>query len=248
MKPFVFLNRMQAGQLLAEALIKYADRDDVIVLGLPRGGVPVAYEVARRLHAPLDVLVVRKLGVPGYEELAMGAIASGGVQVIDHEIMRAMGIPRAALEAEATVQQEELRRRELAYRGTPGTPEIAGLTVILVDDGIATGSTIRAAVQALRLQHPKQIIIAVPVAVPEACAELKPLVDDLVALTMPAELRGVSQWYEDFSQTTDAEVAQVLARAALLEPHSVTASHEGALRPPEQGLASPHPNLFPVNS
>lgn len=218
MNNMVFKNRVHAGQLLAEALMKYADRDDVIVLGLPRGGVPVAFEVAKQLHAPLDVLVVRKLGVPGYEELAMGAIASGGVQVIHHAVMRAMGIPRAALEAEAVVQLKELQRRELAYRGHTGTPEIEDRIVILVDDGIATGSTIRAAVQALRQQHPQQIIIAAPVAVPESCADLEPIVDELVALMTPEDFRGVGQWYEDFSQITDAEVTQLLAEAGLLEP------------------------------
>lgn len=218
MNSLVFRNRMHAGQLLAEALMKYADREDVIVLGLPRGGVPVAYEVAKQLHAPLDVLVVRKLGVPGYKELAMGAIASGGVQVIHHDVMRAMGIPRAALEAEAVLQLKELRRRELAYRGHTGTPEINGRIVILVDDGIATGSTIRAAVQALRQQHPQQIIIAVPVASPDSCADLEPIVDELLTLMTPEDFRGVSQWYEDFSQTTDAEVTQLLVKASDLEP------------------------------
>lgn len=214
MKDLVFRNRTHAGQLLAEALTKYANRDDVIVLGLPRGGVPVAYEVAKSLHVPLDVLVVRKLGVPGYEELAMGAIASGGVQVVHHDVMRAMGIPRAALEAEAAVQLKELHRRELAYRGHTGTPEIEGRIVILVDDGIATGYTLRAAVQALRQQRPKQLIIAVPTAAPDSCAELRPMVDELIALMTPAAFRGVGQWYEDFSQTTDAEVTQLLAKAA----------------------------------
>jgi putative phosphoribosyl transferase len=214
MKELAFRNRTHAGQLLAESLTKYADRDDVIVLGLPRGGVPVAYEVAKSLHVPLDVLVVRKLGVPGYEELAMGAIASGGVQVVHHDVMRAMGIPRAALEAEAAVQLKELHRRELAYRGHTGTPEIEGRIVILVDDGIATGYTLRAAVQALRQQRPKQLIIAVPTAAPDSCAELRPMVDVLIALLTPAAFRGVGQWYEDFSQTTDAEVTQLLAKAA----------------------------------
>jgi predicted phosphoribosyltransferase len=180
------------------------------------------YEVAKKLHVPLDVLVVRKLGVPGYEELAMGAIASGGVQVIHHAVMRAMGIPSAALEAEATVQLKELHRRELAYRGHTGAPEIKGRTVILVDDGIATGSTIRAAVQALRQQHPKQIIIAVPTAAPDSCADLAPIVDDLVALIKPEDFRGVGRWYEDFSQTTDAEVTQLLAKASLLETEPVS--------------------------
>lgn len=222
MKPLIFNNRVQAGQMLAEALMKHANREDVIVLGLPRGGVPVAYEVASKLHAPLDVLVVRKLGVPGYAELAMGAIASGGVQVVDHDMMRALGIPRAALEAEAAAQLKELHRREMAYRGHTGAPEVAGRTVILIDDGIATGSTIRAAVLALRQQHPKEIIIAVPVAAPDTCEALNPLVDDLVVLTMPEDFGGVSRWYEDFSQTTDDEVRLVLARAACHETQAVS--------------------------
>lgn len=215
MKGRAFKNRTHAGQLLAAALIKYADRDDVLVLGLPRGGVPVAYEVAKELHAPLDVLVVRKLGVPGYEELAMGAIASGGVQVIHHAVMRAMGIPRAAMEAEAALQRQELQRRELAYRGHVGGPEIQDKIVILVDDGIATGSTVRAAVEALRQQQPQQIIIAVPTAAPDTCADLEPMVDELVVLMRPDEFLGVSQWYENFEQTSDAEVRQLLARASL---------------------------------
>jgi putative phosphoribosyl transferase len=222
MKPLVFNNRVHAGQMLAEALMKHANREDVIVLGLPRGGVPVAYEVASKLNAPLDVLVVRKLGVPGYEELAMGAIASGGVQVVDHDMMRALGIPRAALEAEAAAQLKELHRREMAYRGHTGAPEVAGRTVILIDDGIATGSTLRAAVLALRQQHPKEIIIAVPVAAPDSCAALNPLVDDLVVLTMPKDFGGVSRWYEDFSQTTDDEVRLVLAQAACHETQAVS--------------------------
>lgn len=218
MKPPPFSNRAHAGRILASALMQHADRPDVLVLALPRGGVPVASEVARKLHAPLDVLVVRKLGVPGYAELAMGAIASGGVQVVDHDIMRALGIPRAALDAEAAVQRQELLRRELAYRGHSAPPPIAGQTVILVDDGIATGSTLRAAVQALRAQHPRQIIIAVPFASRQACAALRPLVDGLLALETPADFRGVSQGYADFTQTTDAEVTQLLASAASSAP------------------------------
>lgn len=232
MKPPAFSNRSHAGSLLAEALLQHAGRPDVIVLALPRGGVPVACEIARKLNAPLDVLVVRKLGVPGYAELAMGAIASGGVQVIDHDMMRALGIPRAALEAEAAVQWQELHRRELAYRGHSAAPPVSGKTVILVDDGIATGSTLRAAVQALRQQHPQQIIIAAPVASRDACADLKPLVDGLQVLETPADFRGVSQVYEDFTQTTDDEVIQALATAAHLAPPP--SSH--TIRP---SLASP---------
>lgn len=218
MKEIIFRDRVHAGQLLAQALMKYADRDDVIVLGLPRGGVPVAYEVAKKLHAPLDVIVVRKLGVPGYEELAMGAIASGGVRVINQQVVRAAGISQDAIETSAATQLQELHRRELAYRGHTGAPEIENKTVILVDDGIATGSTIRAAVQALRQQEPKQIIIAVPTASSDSCAMLEPMVDEFIALVTPDEFSAVGQWYEDFSQTTDAEVTQLLTKAAATEP------------------------------
>lgn len=221
MMPLVFRDRVHAGQLLAEALMKYANRDDVLVLGLPRGGVPVAYEVASQLHAPLDVLIVRKLGVPDNEELAMGAIASGGVKVLNSAVVRTFGIPPDVIEQAVATQSKELRRRELAYRGHTGAPEIKGRIVILVDDGIATGSTIRAAVQALRQQHPKQVIIAVPTAAPDSCENLEPIVDDLVTLMRPEDFRGVGQWYEDFSQTSDAEVTQLLARATLLEPEPV---------------------------
>ena len=218
MKEIIFRDRVHAGQLLAQALMKYADRDDVIVLGLPRGGVPVAYEMAKKLLAPLDVIVVRKLGVPGYEELAMGAIASGGVRVINQQVVRAAGISQDAIETSAAAQLQELHRRELAYRGHTGAPEIEDKTVILVDDGIATGSTIRAAVQALRQQEPKQIIIAVPTASSDSCAMLEPMVDEFIALVTPDEFSAVGQWYEDFSQTTDAEVTQLLAKAAAAEP------------------------------
>lgn len=214
----IFKDRVEAGQLLAGELKRYRDREDVIVLGLPRGGVPVAYEVARQLHAPLDVIVVRKLGAPGYEELAMGAIASGGIRVMNDSVVRALGVSRDAIEETAARQLKELHRREQAYRGHEGTPEIEDKTVILVDDGIATGSTIRAAVEALRQQAPRQIIIAVPTASSDARAMLEPMVDDFIALIVPEEFRAVGQWYEDFDQTTDAEVTQLLAKAAAAAP------------------------------
>ncbi len=210
-----FRDRVHAGQLLAGELMQYADREDVIVLGLPRGGVPVACEVAKKLHAPVDVLVVRKLGMPGWEELAMGAIASGGVRVINQDVVRSAGISHSAIEAAVARESRELQRRELAYRGHTGVPEIEDKTVILIDDGIATGSTVKAAVQALRQQEPARIIIAVPTAAPDACAMLEPLVDELVVLLQPDEFRAVGQWYEDFSQTTDAEVTQWLAKTTL---------------------------------
>ena len=215
MKVTHFRDRVHAGQLLAGELKQYADRDDVIVLGLPRGGVPVACEVAKKLHAPVDVLVVRKLGMPGWEELAMGAIASGGVRVINQDVVRSAGISQSTIEAAVARESRELQRRELAYRGHTGVPEIEDKIVILVDDGIATGSTVKAAVQALRQQDPARIIIAVPTAAPDACARLEPMVDELVVLLQPDEFRAVGQWYEDFSQTTDAEVTQWLAKAAL---------------------------------
>jgi putative phosphoribosyl transferase len=210
----LFKNRTEAGRLLAEPLMKYADRDDVIVLGLPRGGVPVAFEVAKKLHAPLDVIVVRKLGVPGWEELAMGAIASGGVRVLNEQVIRAYRIGPDAVEGAVAVQTRELQRREQAYRGHSGVPEIKGKIILLIDDGIATGSTIRAAVQALRQQDPKKIVIAVPTASSDSCAMLEPMVDELISLMVPEEFNAVGQWYENFSQTTDLEVTQLLALTA----------------------------------
>lgn len=209
----VFRDRSHAGQLLAEELMNYAFRDDVMVLGLPRGGVPVACEVAKKLHAPLDVIVVRKLGVRGWEELAMGAIASGGVRVINDDVVHSVKISQRDIEAATAMQLQELQRRELAYRGHTGAPEIEDKTVILIDDGIATGATIRAAVQALRQQQPKRIIIAVPTASTEACALLEPMVDEFVALITPVRFRSVGQWYEDFAQTSDAEVTRHIERA-----------------------------------
>lgn len=190
-----------------------AGRDDVIVLGLPRGGVPVAFEVAKALAAPLDVIVVRKLGVPGWEELAMGAIASGGITVLNEPVLRSAEISRDDIDAVIAAQSQELRRREQVCRGHAGAPEIEGKTVLLVDDGIATGSTIRAAVRALRQQRPKKIVIAVPVAAADACRELRPMVDEVVALLEPDDFRAVGQWYANFNQTTDDEVTRLLAAA-----------------------------------
>jgi putative phosphoribosyl transferase len=209
----IFKDRRHAGKLLADALEEYADRPNLIVLGLPRGGVPVAFEVARRLHAPLDVMVVRKLGLPGWEELAMGAVASGGVRVINEEVVRSSNITRATIEQTAAVEMEELRRRELAYRGHTGAPEVRGKIVILVDDGIATGSTIRAAAQAIRLQQPAKIVVAVPTAASDSCDMLEPMVDELVTLMRPLHFRAVGQWYVNFGQTTDDEVKRLLAEA-----------------------------------
>jgi len=208
-----FKDRVEAGQILAGKLSRYAERDDVVVLGLPRGGVPVAAEIAQALRVPLDVLIVRKLGVPGWEELAMGAIASGGVRVINELVVRAEGIPSETIDEVAARESKELRRREMGYRGHAGAPEISGKTVILVDDGIATGSTIKAAVQALRQQGPSKVIIAVPAAAPDSRATLEPMVDEFIALITPADFRAVGQWYENFPQTPDDEVTRLLAQA-----------------------------------
>lgn len=218
-----FLNRAHAGQSLAKALTRYAGQDDVLVLGLARGGVPVAYEVARKLAAPLDVMLVRKLGVPGWEELAMGAIASGGVQVLNQEVIRSAMVSDQEVAAAAATQLKELQRREQLYRPHRGHPQILNQTVILVDDGIATGSTILAAVRALRKQKPDRIVIAVPVASVEASALLRPLVDDYIALLVPADFRAVGYWYDNFPQTSDAEVTEFLKKAATLEPARNTA-------------------------
>lgn len=207
-----FRDRADAGRRLAEALSAYADRPDVLVLGLPRGGVPVAAEVARALRAPLDVFVVRKLGVPDNPELAMGAIATGGVRIVNTPVVRALHIPDSVLDAVAAREEAELRRRERAYRGHEGAPEVAGKTILLVDDGIATGSTIRAAIQALRRQGPARLVVAAPTAALDTCAQLRPQVDELVTLLTPADFVAVGQCYQNFGQTTDAEVTGLLAR------------------------------------
>ena len=210
----LFRNRKEAGQILAGLLEVYAYRPDVLVLGLPRGGVPVAFEVARSLVAPLDVFLVRKLGVPGHEELAMGAIASGSVRVLNHEVVEYLGIPAGVIDAVAEVEQRELNRREEAYRGSRPPAAVRGHIVILVDDGLATGSTMRAAVAALRMQEPKKLVVAVPVAAPSTCDEFKAEVDQIICASTPQPFYGVGQWYEDFSQTTDEEVRSLLEQAA----------------------------------
>ncbi len=209
-----FKNRSEAGRLLAAKLSPYANRQDVVVLALPRGGVPVAYEVARALHAPLDVFVVRKLGVPGHEELAMGAIASGGTRVINRDVVRAVGISVEDLEHIETEEWRELDRRELAYRDQRSAPDLAGKTVVLVDDGLATGATMWAAVVALRQLNPAHIVVAVPAAAPETCAAFAPEVDEIVCAITPEPFGGVGRWYEDFGQTSDAEVRDLLRQAA----------------------------------
>jgi predicted phosphoribosyltransferase len=209
-----FRDRFHAGRHLASALAKYAGQPNLLVLALPRGGVPVGYEVAKALHAPLDLILVRKLGVPGHEELAMGAIASGGVRVISDEIIRALGISERAIAATAAQEERELERRAHAYRGDRPPPDIKGRTVILIDDGLATGSTMRAAVAALKAQNPERLVVAVPVAAEETCEFLRAEVDEVVCALTPEPFFAVGQWYQDFSQSTDEEVKELLQRAA----------------------------------
>ena len=210
---FRFKNRVHAGQYLAERLTQYAAASAAVVLGLPRGGVVVAHEIAVKLGLPLDIFLVRELGVPGYEELAMGAIASGGVRVMNEDVMRQIRIPDSAVEAVTRREELELKRREVAYRGNRPPLNVEGLTVILVDDGLATGSTMRAAVTALRRQDPKRIIVAVPTASPDVCDEFKAEVDEILCGMTPTPYYAVGAWYEDFSQTTDEEVQQLIQAA-----------------------------------
>ncbi len=209
-----FRDRIEAGQVLAQRLAAYAHRPDVLVLALPRGGVPVAYEVARRLDVPLDVFLVRKLGLPGHEEFAIGAIASGGIRILNQDAVHAFGITKAELEAITAEEQVELERRERRYRGTRPPPGVTGKTVILVDDGLATGATMRAAVAALRAQRPARIVVAVPTAAPETCAELAEEVDEIVCAMTPEPFYAVGLWYENFEQITDDEVRMLLELAA----------------------------------
>ena len=214
----MFRDRTDAGQRLATQLMDYANRSDVLVLALPRGGVPVAFEVAKALGAPLDVFLVRKLGVPGHEELAMGAIATGGVRVLNEDVMRYISIPDAAIDAVAAKEQRELARREQLYRGDAPAPDVKGKTVILVDDGLATGSTMRAAAAALRQQQPARIVVAVPVSAPQTCDEYRMGVDEIICAITPEPFHAVGLWYKDFSQTTDEEVRNLLARAQHAQP------------------------------
>jgi predicted phosphoribosyltransferase len=210
MTPRFFQNRRDAGRQLAARLKNFVDRNDVQVLALPRGGVPVGFEVARVLEAPLDVFVVRKLGVPGHEELGMGAIASGGVRVVDEQLIELFGLSEADL-AEVTARERmELKRRETLYRGNRPPPEIRGKTVMLVDDGLATGATMKAAIAALRQQEPRSVIVAVPVAALETCEDLRTIADDVICAFMPEPFVAVGRWYRDFSQTSDEEVRSLL--------------------------------------
>ncbi|HSH46004.1 MAG TPA: phosphoribosyltransferase family protein [Longimicrobiales bacterium] len=209
-----FANRAEAGRLLADELREYAGRDDVIVLGLPRGGIPVAYEVARALEVPLDAFLVRKLGLPGHEELAMGAIASGGTRVLNADVLDLHPVSEERIAAVAAQEEEELERREREYRRDRGPLDLEGHTVILVDDGLATGSTMRAAVAAIRASRPAGIVVAVPVAARETCDALRREVDAVVCPRTPDPFQAVGVWYRTFDQTTDEEVRDCLARAA----------------------------------
>jgi predicted phosphoribosyltransferase len=211
----LYRDRSDAGRFLAGKLASYADRPDVLVLALPRGGVPVAFEVARGLHAPLDVFLVRKVGVPGHEELAMGAIASGSDQVIlNEDVVTGLGIPQEVIETVAAEQRQEMRRREREYRDDRPPPDVRGQTVILVDDGLATGSSMRAAIAALRQQGPARIVVAVPVGAADTCWDLRAEADEVVCTRTPEPFYAVGLWYEDFAQTTDEEVRGLLEQAA----------------------------------
>lgn len=210
----LFTNRSDAGKHLAKELMHYAGRPDVVVLALPRGGVPVAYEVAKALHAPLDVFLVRKLGLPGQEELAMGAIASGGVRALNEELIRSLDIPEEILERVTQREERELQRREQLYRGSRPRPELKGKTTILIDDGLATGASMHAAVKGVRAFEPGRIVVAVPVADRGTCAGFKDEVDEIICIANPRPFWGVGAWYVDFSQVSDKEVQQLLETAA----------------------------------
>ncbi len=205
-----FRDRSEAGQVLAEQLKQYAGRPDVLVFALPRGGVPVAYEVATALRVPLDVFIVRKLGVPGHEELAMGAIASGGVRVLNRDVVEGLNIPDHVVEAVTAREAQELERREHLYRGDRPFPAVAGSSVILIDDGLATGATMRVAVSALRAHRPRRVVVAVPVGARPTCRALGEEADEVVCARTPALFQAVGQWYRDFSPTTDAEIRRLL--------------------------------------
>jgi putative phosphoribosyl transferase len=206
-----FADRTDAGRQLAAALLAYANRPDVVVLGLPRGGVPIAAEVARALTVPFDVFLVRKLGVPGHDELAMGAIAAGGVEILNQDVIHALRISPALVERVAARERAELQRRDAVFRGGQPLTDVRGLTVILVDDGLATGSTMQAAIAALRGMDPAKIVAAAPVGAVETCARLRGLADDVVCLSTPPRFEAVGQWYDDFTQTTDEEVRRLLS-------------------------------------
>jgi predicted phosphoribosyltransferase len=213
MEPQPYQDRTTAGQTLASQLSHYSETPDLLVLGLPRGGVPVAYEVAKALAAPLDIFVVRKIGVPGYEELALGAVASGGVRVLNDEVVSQLGVGSETIEALTEEKQHEVAEREQWYRGDRPMPTIAGRTVILVDDGLATGATMRAAVSAVRQQQAARVVVAVPVGASQVCQEMRQQADEVICAMTPPILGGIGAWYNDFNQTPDEEVQQLLAQA-----------------------------------
>ena len=209
-----FRDRAEAGQLLADALSEYANRSDVMVLALPRGGVPVAAEVARRLNAPLDLWLVRKIGVPGHPEFAIGAIAEGGIEVLNDDLIRVLGLSLSAIEHVAKGERTELERQAALYRAGRQPPDVRGRTVVLVDDGLATGSTMHAAALALRHKEPERIVVAVPVGAEESCQRLQPIADEVVCASTPEPFEAVGLWYEDFAETTDTEVKRLLRSGA----------------------------------
>ena len=211
-----FRNREEAGRHLGVALGRFAGRSDVVVLALPRGGVPIGFEVARSLRLPLDVFIVRKLGLPGHEELAMGAIATGGVRVLNDDVLNQIPIPQPVIDSVAGRELLELERRERSYRGSRPPLEVRGKTVIVIDDGLATGSTMKAAVRALKELQPQSIVVAVPVAAAQTCHEFRAEVDEVVCLRTPEPFRAVGLWYDDFPQTTDEEVHELLGNATAL--------------------------------
>lgn len=214
-----FNDRTDAGKRLAAKLSEYANREDVLILALPRGGVPVAFEVAKELNVKMDVFIVRKLGVPGNEELAMGAIASDNIRVLNEDVVRSFGIHQKVIDEVATKERKELERREHMYRGNRPAPKISGSTVILIDDGLATGATMRAAVAAVKTKNPAKVIVAVPVAAPDTCSFFGNEVDEVICVATPEPFYGVGAWYEDFSQTTDKEVIELLDRATKTKPN-----------------------------
>jgi predicted phosphoribosyltransferase len=214
----LFKDRADAGRKLAKSLSKYANRSDVLILALPRGGVPVAFEVAKALNVKMDVFIVRKLGVPGHEELAMGAIASGNIRVLNEDIVGSLQIPPQIVERVAEGELKELERREQMYRGSRQKLDVTGLTVILIDDGLATGATMRAAAAALKTKNPARIVVAVPVAAADTCQLFQHEVDETICLAAPEPIYAVGAWYGDFSQTTDREVCDLLDKAASIQP------------------------------
>ncbi|MDD2340694.1 MAG: phosphoribosyltransferase [Methanosarcina sp.] len=209
----LFNDRVEAGRKLAKYLLKYANRSDVLILALPRGGVPVAFEVAKELNVKMDVFIVRKLGVPGNEELAMGAIASDNIRVLNEDVVTSFQIPERVIDMVAENERRELERRESTYRGDRPKPEIKGSTIILIDDGLATGATMRAAAAALKTKSPAKIVVAVPTAAPDTCELLRKEIDEVICVATPEPFYGVGAWYEDFSQTTDKEVCELLDKA-----------------------------------